>query len=484
MVINGGKTMRVIKLSKVGLWLGVLSGFLISACQVTPKHTAQVTPSVIVPSDVKSTTQMGATVYQYTLDNGLQVYIKPDEKSPMVMTQLWYQVGSANEPVGKGGVSHFLEHLMFKSAKGIDGATYDYIVGYFGGGRNAATSTHYTYYYHFLPANQYPLALEIEANRMRELQFDDDDIELERQVVKEERRQTVDDVPMMRAFEVFDRAIAPQLPSTRPVLGTMAEIDGLTQDDFYDWYDKWYHPNNAILVITGGVKLEEAKRQVARYFANKPKGSLPTERPNHHQTSHRGYHQFVDYQDVQVPTLVMGFNTPSLLTASYVNDAYALRLFADILAVGHSARLPKQLVRMRELLTDVSISYSPFTKEDTAFVITAVPRAGVSLQTAEAQILALMNEAMNDNIGEHELKRGQVGLTADLILTKDNINAQADMIALLALLGLPMDTFDKLPATLASITTDNIQAVAKKYLTQDNLTVMYVLPTAEKTDEK
>lgn len=454
---------------------------LLTACQSVPK--SDITPIVQQEKSETANTinKQSQSVYDYKLDNGLRVIIKP-QNSPLVMTQIWYDVGSNNEYVGVGGISHFLEHMMFKESAGIDGDIYDKVVNHFGGSRNAFTSDNYTSYYQLLPANQYPLGLEIEANRMRGLVFNQDKFDKEKEVVKEERRQRTDDNPLAKAFEEF----APKLfdnKKARPIIGYMHEIDGISLPQMQKWYDAYYHPNRATLVIVGGVKVDEAKAWVDKYFAHIPKEPLSDKPiappPNLTQKLHRGYQEFTTYQEVSVPTLVIAYNVPTLSTANNPKEAYALGLFSDLADGGNSARFNKHLVRGKEVLTSVSAGYDFYEKGDDVFYVSATPREGVSLEQAKTAILDELDTLMTGQIDDKELKRGQIALQSTLILQNDSITSQASSLGRLAMLGRPLDDFEKLPNELKAISKDDIQAVAKKYLVKDNMSVMYVLPKAD-----
>lgn len=367
---------------------------------------------------------------------------------------------------------------MFKESAGIDGDSYDKVVNHFGGSRNAFTSTDLTSYYQLLPANQYPLGLEIESNRMRGLVFDADKFAKEHEVVKEERRQSVDDDPMAKAYEILATKLYDNA-NARPIIGHMHELETLDLPTMQKWYDTYYHPDNATLVIVGGVKVDEAKMWVEKYFAHIPKSThTKPAKPNLQQKSHRGYQEFTTHQEVTVPSLVIAFNVPTLTTAKNPNDAYGLALFSDLLDGGQSARFSKNLVRGKELLTGVSAGYSFLGRGDTEFYISATPREGVDLDTAKQAILAEMNALIDGTIDNKELKKGQIALQSALILQNDSIRAQANTVGRLAMLGLPLDSLEQLPNQLKLVKTEDIQAVAKRYLTKDNMTVMYVLPKA------
>lgn len=449
----------------------VLAVGLLSACQQLPhSHTqsaAQPTKTAASPTQ--------HSVFDTRLKNGLRVLIKPDHRAPIVMTQIWYDVGSIDEPIGKGGMSHFLEHLMFKDSKGISHDDSQRLISHFGGKINAFTSYDYTAYYESLPANQYPLALQIEANRMQNLLFNTAEVATEKQVVQEERRLRTDDKPLSKAYEIFVKHALPHSPKGLPVIGSMADIEGISLEDLQNWYRQWYAPNNATLVIVGDVKPEEAMVWVHKYFDNLSSMPLPTRKPLNHPT-HQGYQQHSTQQAVQVPSLLMGFNVPSLKNAANATDAYALMLLSDIADGGLSARFESSLIRKKNLLNSVSVSYDLLAKGDELFTISATPRAGVSLQAAEQAILDELTAIYQGNISDDELQRGRTNLSASLVFDNDSVANQAISLGSLASIGLPIDTLEKLPNKLASISKKDIQATGKKYLNKDNLTTLYIYP--------
>ncbi|WP_114800524.1 pitrilysin family protein [Moraxella canis] len=444
----------------------------LSACQ-------SLTPTQDAASTTKPTSTQAKQhdIYTHTLDNGLKVIIKQDSRAPIVMTQIWYDVGSSDEPVGKGGISHFLEHMMFKDAKGISHDDYQRLISHFGGQTNAFTSDEFTAYYESLPANQFPLALQIEANRMNHLILTADEVATEKQVIKEERRLRTDDNPIAKAYEEFLAIAMPDSPMGRPVIGSMADIEGIDLQDLQNWYGKWYRPNNATLVLVGDITPDVAMPWIEKYFKDLTPSSLP-KRANLNQPSHRGYTQAQSHQNVQVPSLIMGFNVPTLgsQNSQSTSEAHALSLLSDLADGGLSARFERQLIRNLQVLSSVSIHYDMLSKGDGLFTIIATPRDGVSLQDAEAAILAELNAITEGQITDDELSRSRAGLLSSLVFTNDSIANQAISLGLLSTLGLPLETLNTLPQALDKISKSDIQAVGKKYITKDNLTTVYVLP--------
>lgn len=419
--------------------------------------------------------------HEYRLKNGLRVIIKEDHRSPVVMTQLWYQVGSADEPKGKGGISHLLEHLMFKGTEAISSEDFERLVAKFGGSNNAFTSYDYTGYYEVFPANHWQLALELEADRMKNLRFDAKAFAKEHQVVMEERRQRTDDNPIAKAYEKFRQLALPNSPKRSPVIGQMHELERIDLPSLKHWYRDWYAPNNATLVIVGDVKAEEALQAVKRYFADLPPSDLPR-RQSLQQPAFRGYQQQSDQQAVQVPMLFMGYNVPTLTSTTDTKTPYALSLLQSILDGGLSARLESRLVREKNLLAAVGTSYDPFEKGDELFLIQATPREGVSLKQAENALIQEIENLAKEPILPAEIKRAKTKTLADLIYAQDSISGQAQMIGSLQSVGLDDRLIADLPKQFDQISPADLQTIAKKYLDRQNLTVLFVEPKTDKTD--
>ena len=415
--------------------------------------------------------------HDYQLENGLKIIVKEDHRAPVVMTQIWYRVGSTDEPLDKGGISHVLEHMMFKGTSDVSSADYERLIAKFGGVNNAFTSYDYTGYYELFPANRFPLALELEADRMKNLVFDEKEFVKEHQVVMEERRQRTDDNPLAKAYESFRLLALPNSPKGQSVIGPMNELESITLADLKDWYKIWYAPNNATLVIVGDVEPTEVLAQVKRYFGELTPSKLPT-RPAVSQKGFRGYQQVVSEQAVQVPVLLMGYNVPSLTTVGTNNEkqAYALSLAQDVLDGGLSARLESRLVREQGLLTTVGTSYDLLDRGDGLFLIQATPREGVSLEQAQQAIISEIEKLKTDPIAADEIDRAKTNTVTGLVYAQDSMEGQARMIGSLQSIGLDDRLFAELPARLDNVTITDIQAASKKYLVKDNLTVMHIVP--------
>lgn len=470
----------------------IFTVLLLSACQyapvASPQKAVQVTTkkenteAKVLADEVVSADMDLSGRHEYVLDNGLKVVIKEDHRAPVVVTQIWYRVGSSDEPEDKGGISHLLEHMMFKGTKKVSSDDFERMIAKFGGHNNAFTSYDYTGYYEVFPANYWTLALELEADRMKNLQFDENDFVKEHQVVMEERRQRTDDNPLAVAVEQFNLLAMPDSPKGESVIGPMKEIESIKLDELKHWYETWYAPNNATLVIVGDVNAKQAIKEVKKYFGNIEPVKLP-KRPSVKQAGFRGYQQTVSRQAVQVPVLLMAYNVPTLTvqdskkdSQAHAHDAYSLALLADVLDGGLSSRLESRLVREKGILSSVSSGYNLFDRGDGLFVIQAAPRDGVSLSQAQAAILHEIEALKNDPILPKEIERSKTNTITGLVYSQDSMAGQAQMIGSLQSIGLDDRMVAKLPAQFDKVSVKDIKDVAKKYLVKNNLTVMYVEP--------
>ncbi|MBF0658004.1 insulinase family protein [Psychrobacter sp. NG25] len=423
--------------------------------------------------------------HEYQLENGLKIVIKEDHRAPVVMSQIWYRVGSTDEPINKGGISHLLEHMMFKGTTDVSSDDYERLIAKFGGVNNAFTSYDYTGYYELFPANRFTLALELEADRMKNLLFNEKEFVKEHQVVMEERRQRTDDNPLAKAYESFRLLALPDSPKGESVIGPMSEIESITLPELKDWYQKWYAPNNATLVIVGDVDPQDVLAQAKRYFGELTPSALP-KRPTVSQKGFRGYQKVDSEQAVQVPVLLMGYNVPSLVTADKNNEkqAYALSLAQDVLDGGLSARLESRLIREQGLLTTVGTSYDLLDRGDGLFLIQATPREGVSLEQAQQAIMTEIEKLKTDPIAADEISRAKTNTVTGLVYAQDSMEGQARMIGSLQSIGLDDRLLAELPAKLDGISITDIQTASKKYLVKDNLTVMHVIPPKDQVNTK
>ena len=413
--------------------------------------------------------------FETTLSNGLKVIIREDHRAPIVMSHIWYAVGSSDETGNLLGVSHALEHMMFKGTHKVPNDEFTRLSRIYGGTVNAATFTNYTNYYQLYPKTYLPMALELEADRMSNLLLRQEDFEPEIKVVMEERRQRTDDNPRALAFERFKWIAYPTSYHRQPVIGHMKNLNNLRLDDLKQWYKTWYTPNNATLIIVGDVNHSEALQQVQKYFGDIPKRPTP-QRNDVTEFDRVGYRHMEVALPVQVPNLLMAWNTRSLPTAKNPQDAYALTIIRSVLDGSISARLQNKLVREQKKLTAISVSYDPYNRGDSLFNISALPAEGVSLAEAEKAIQNEMDLLKTELIQPEELERVKSNFISNLIYSQDDIAGQARMIGNLEVNGLSYRLMDELPDHYETVTIQDLQRVAQIYFVRENLSTLYLTP--------
>lgn len=422
----------------------------------------------------KNQNNRSQTTY-HTLTNGLKVIIQSDHRAPLAMVQVWYQVGGADEPDDLLGISHVLEHMMFKGTIKVPDDQFKRINANFGGSLNALTNHNYTYYYQLFPKDYVALALELEADRMSNLHLRQQDFATEIEVVKEERRQRIEDNPQAQAFEDFRQIAYPSSRYRLPVIGYMQNLNQMNLSDVRKWYQTWYAPNNATVVIVGDVNPQQTLTQVQRYFGDIKSKQLP-ERNRLKESNQSGYRHEVKYASVHVPNLYMAWNVPSLATASSKNQAYVLDVLREVLDGGLSARIEKELVREQKIITTASANYEMLNRGDTIFSITAIPTEGVTLKQAEQAIIKLIDELKTSWIQPDELLRVQSSTLSKMIYAQDTLQGQAELIGKMQANNVNAKEVKNLYQKYDNIKAEDLQQVITQYFNVDNLASLYLLP--------
>lgn len=431
-------------------------------------------------SAAENNSQLTRNTFESTLSNGLKVIIREDHRAPIVMSHIWYAVGSSDETGNLLGVSHSLEHMMFKGTDKVPNDEFTRLSRIYGGSVNAATFTNYTNYYQLYPKTYLPMALELEADRMTNLRLRQEDFETEIKVVMEERRQRTDDNPRALAAERFKWITYPTSYHRQPVIGHMKNLHNLQLSDLKQWYKTWYTPNNATLIIVGDVHAEDALVQVKKYFSDIPKRSIP-QRNDVTEFDRVGYRHMEVSLPVQVPNLMMAWNTRSLATAKNPQDAYALTIIRSVLDGNISARLQNKLVREQKKLTAISVSYDPYNRGDSLFHISALPAENISLAAAEKAIQNEIDLLKKELIQPEELERVKSNFISNLIYSQDDIVGQARTMGNLEVNGLSYRLIDELPDHYETVTIQDLQRVAQIYFVRDNLSTLYLTPVSKDT---
>ena len=413
--------------------------------------------------------------FEHTLDNGMKIIVREDHRAPVMVSQVWYRVGSSYEHAGVTGVSHVLEHLMFKGTPKVPSGEFSKLISQYGGSENAFTSYDYTGYYQIMSANNLPLSLELEADRMTNAIMPDDEFAKEIMVVKEERRLRTDDKPNSVAYERFIAAAYLSSGYHNPVIGWMHDLDNMTAQDARDWYKKWYVPNNAILVVVGDVKATEVFELAAQYFGPIPKGTTP-KRPLNKEVTGLGERRLSVDIPAQVPALYIGYNTPGINTAENPNDIYALRMLAGVLDGGYSARIETEMVRNQRITTSAGAGYGGFSLGDTLFYLSGVPAEGHTIAQLETAFEEQIDRLQTELAEPEELERVKAQIISGLVYQQDSISSQANQIGRMESIGRSWKEADEMLDKLSAVTPEQIQAVARKYLIDANKTVAILNP--------
>jgi zinc protease len=421
--------------------------------------------------------------HEYHLDNGLTLIVKEDHRAPVVISEVWYKIGSSYEVLGKTGLSHMLEHMMFKGTPAHPGSSFLQIIAQNGGQQNAFTSIDYTGYYEMLAADKLPLSFELEADRMHNVTFNPTTFDSEHQVVKEERQLRVANNPQAVLFERFLAAAQPASPYQNPTVGWPSDLNHMTMQDAKQWYESWYGPNNATVVVVGDVNPEQVYQLAQKYFGPLKPVTLPTIKP-HDALKSLGPRKVVVKAPAKLPYLVIGFNTPSAVSdKAQPWEPYALEVLAGLLAGSDSSRLQQQLVRDKQITTDVDVSYDLYNRLPGLFTIAATPAQGQSVKDVQNAIFDEIKQLQKQPVSEKELNRVKVQVIANNIYAQDSIEFEAYLIGSLESVGLPWSEIQNYEAQIRQITPAQVQAVAKKYLRTDRSTigVLQPLPTDKDT---
>ncbi len=413
----------------------------------------------------------------YRLDNGLRLIVREDHRSPVVVSQIWYKVGSSYEPSGLTGISHMLEHMMFKGTKRHPPGEFSRIVSANGGRENAFTGRDYTAYFQQLERSRLEISFDLESDRMRNLTLPDEEFAKERQVVLEERRMRTDDNPEALTQELFNATAYLNSGYHHPVIGWQTDIEQYTRADLLDWYRRWYRPDNATLVVVGDVDPEAVLALAQRYFGPV---AAPAARPVHHgptrEVEQRGLRRSVIKAPAELPYLLLGYKVPVLHDEPESWEPYALDVLSGILAGGDSARLPSRVVRGRQIAASADAGYDLYARGQELLSLDGTPSQGHTLAELEAALRAEIADLREHPVGDDELERIKAQVVASDVYQRDSVFYQAMEIGMLETVGLGWRVADAYVDRIRAVTADQVQAVARKYLVDDRLTITELHP--------
>ncbi len=420
-----------------------------------------------------------AQTYEKTYDNGLKLVVREDHRAPVVVSQLWYHVGSSYEHDGITGLSHALEHLMFQGTEKTAAGEFSRIVSENGGRDNAFTGKHYTTYFQRIASDRLEICLRLEADRMTGLVIDEDVYKREMGVIKEERKLRVDSSPFRRFYESFIATVFIQSPLRHPVIGWSQDIEQLDMQQAIDWYRRWYAPNNATLVIVGDVSFDEVDALVKRYFS--PIKSRPIIGvKNRREAPQDGMKLIQGYGDTSTPYLLMAYRAPVLNQHDDVADSYALDVLIGILDGGGSARFSRFLQREQEVAISTSVGYNAADRLEGLLTITAMPKSGVTLEKLQSAIEYQIERLKTELVSEQELQRVKAQVVSGKVYERDSTFDMALRIGMLETAGLDWRLLDDYAGQIKRINAEDIQRVARRYLVKGGLTLGRFQPESER----
>lgn len=408
---------------------------------------------------------------EYTLDNGLHVILHQDKSTPIVAVSVMYHVGSKNEKPNRTGFAHFFEHLLFEGSENIGRGEYDTYIEKAGGTLNANTTYDRTYYFEILPSNQLELGLWLESERMLHAKVENEGVETQREVVKEERRQRIDNQPYGSILqESLSRAFKAH-PYQWPVIGYMEHLNAAEEIDYKNFYNDFYTPNNAILSIAGDIDIEEAKKYITKYFGKIPVKNKTIYRPTVVEPEMTAEIRDTIYDNIQLPAVVMTYRIPAQGTPDY----YAVSMLGTLLSQGQSSRLYKALVDDEQKA--VFVGNFPLGLEDPGVAIAfGIANMGVDILEVEESINAQIEKVQNELISDKEFQKLKNQTENDFISGNSRIAGIAESLANYKMYFGDTNLINNELERYLAVTKEDIQRVAKKYYNKNNRVTLHYLP--------
>jgi predicted Zn-dependent peptidase len=408
---------------------------------------------------------------EYDLPNGLHVILHQDKSTPIVAVSVMYHVGSKNENPDRTGFAHFFEHLMFEGSKYIDRGEFDKYVQRAGGTLNANTTWDRTYYFEILPSHQLALGLWLESERMLHAKVDEKGIETQREVVKEERRQRVDNQPYGSVLEESMSRAFREHPYRWPVIGSMEHLEAAQEEDYKQFYEDFYVPNNAVLTLAGDIDIEEAKALVEKYFSDIPRGAQPVYRPNIVEPPLTGQVRDTVPDNVQLPAVIQTYRIPAQGTPDY----YAVDMLSRLLSSGESSRLYRRLVDEEQKA--LFIGNFPFEMEDPGVSIAfGICNVGVDPADMEASIDDEINRAKNELISETEFQKLRNQIESQFVQQNSSMAGVASNLATYHMLYGDAALINTEIERYMAVTREDIMHAARKYYNINNRVSLLYMP--------
>lgn len=417
---------------------------------------------------------------QFTLSNGFTVIVKPDRRAPTAVHMVWLRVGSMDEVDGTSGVAHVLEHMMFKGTPEVKAGEFSRRVAALGGRENAFTSKDYTGYYQQIPANRLQDVMQLESDRFAHNQWPDEEFKKELEVVKEERRMRTEDSPRALMHEAVEATVFVASSYRRPVVGWMSDLQAMTPSDAREFYQRWYVPGNAVVVVAGDVDVAQVRAWAEKYYGAVPARAVPVRKPRE-EPAQAGIRR-MDFKAPAEQTYVsLSFKVPALqsLDGSHAGDtdALALTVLSAVLDGYSGARLERALTQGDNRVADsAGAGNGLWGRGPQLFTLEGVPVAGKTAAQVEAALRGQVALIARDGVTEAELNRVKTQWVASEVYKLDSIFNQARELGSHWVQGLPLEASEQLMTRLRGVTAEQVKAVAGKYFGDDQLTVAVLLP--------
>lgn len=411
----------------------------------------------------------------FTLDNGMQVVVVSNHRAPVVTHMVWYKAGAMDEASGHTGAAHLLEHLMFKGTEAYPDGAFSQIVARNGGRENAFTSQDYTGYYQSVAADRLELMMQLESDRMVNLVMHQEDVDTEREVVREERRSRIENEPGSRLGEQATAAFYKNHPYRNPVIGWDHELRALTRENMLDFYRAWYAPNNAILVVVGDVTVDEVRPLAEKYYGRIPARELP-ERIDWYEPPALATQQVV-LKDPQVrqPSWSRRYHAPSY-SYGETEHAYPLQVLSDILGGGPTSRLYRSLVVEQKVAAGAGAWYGPTARGPSTFGFYATPVPGGSLDDVEDAVEAEIGQVLRDGVTEDEVRRSIARLQAEAIYARDSLQTPAQVIGTSLAVGMSVEDVEAWPERIGDVTVEAVNKAVRAVLAGEAPMTTLLLP--------
>lgn len=440
--------------------------------------TSSLTPPTVslTPGAAGGSARASANVSHFRLDNGLEIVVIPDARTPVVTHMIWYKNGAADDPIGKSGIAHFLEHLMFKGTKNHPQGEFSNLVAELGGQENAFTSYDYTAYFQRIGKEHLATLMAFEADRMSNLTLTDEVVTPEREVVLEERRMRTDNDPAAQLDEAVQAALFAHHPYGTPIIGWYHEIESLSREDALDYYSRFYTPENAILIVAGDVEAEEVLRLAQETYGRIPARAAPPRRARTKEPPHRA-HRLVSLADekVEQPAHERVFLVPSYRTAA-PGEAEALETLAYMLGGGATSALYEKLVVEDKLAVGAGAYYLGSAVDDTRLWVYATPAPGVSLEELDEAIDGVLKRFAETPVDPAHLQRAKTRLVADAIYAQDSQASLARWYGEALATGLTIEDVIAWPERMEAVTAEDVSAAARKWLDKRRAVTGFLLP--------